>query len=60
MQADKLVHELEFCLRLWEEKGYCEFGGKTECYECGVPYLLLKLINNEVLHGEMERLKLED
>lgn len=60
MQADKLIHELEFCLKLWEEKGYCEFGGKTKCEECGTPYLLLKLINNEVLHGKMNRLSLED
>lgn len=61
--ADKpeLTGELEFCLKLWEEKGFCEFGGKTLCEECAVPYLLLKLINGEVLHGkEMKRLTLKD
>ncbi len=57
---EKLVEELKFCIDLWEKQGYCEFGGKTNCKECATPYLLLKLINGEVLHGDIERLTLED
>lgn len=55
------IEELEFCLSLWEEKGFCRFGGKTNCIECGTPYILLKLVNGEALHGkEMKRLSLQD
>ena len=57
---EKLLGELEFCMKFWEEKGFCEFGGCTKCEQCAVPYLLLKLINGEILHGKMERLTLED
>jgi len=57
---DKLIHELEFCVDLWEKQGYCEFGEHTNCKECATPYLLLKLITGEVLHGKMERLSLQD
>lgn len=60
MSEHKLVEELEFCLKLWEEKGHCEFGGHTKCEQCGTPYLLLKLIDGEVLHGKMKRLTLDD
>lgn len=56
----KLTEELEFCLRLWKEKGSCQFGGHTNCSECAAPYILLKLINGEVLHGDMKRLTLND
>ncbi len=56
----KLVEELEFCLDIWEKKGYCKFGGHTNCEECGTPYILLKLINGEVLHGDIDRLDLND
>ena len=47
-------------LKLWEKRGYCEFGGYTNCKECATPYLLLKLIGEEILHGKMKRLTLED
>ena len=57
---EKFVEELEFCLKLWEKQGHCEFGGYTKCEQCATPYLLLKLINGELLHGKMERLKLAD
>jgi hypothetical protein len=56
----KHIEELEFCLKLWEDKGECTFGGKTKCEECAVPYLLLKYITGEVLHGNIERLTLEN
>ncbi|MFA5755021.1 MAG: hypothetical protein WC909_01485 [Candidatus Paceibacterota bacterium] len=57
----KIKEELNFCLKLWEKQGYCNFGGKTKCEECAVPYLLYKLITGEVLHDEkMKRLALED
>ncbi len=58
--TEKLVEELRFCIDLWEKQGRCEFGGNTKCSDCGTPYLLLKLINGEVLHGKIERLTLED
>jgi hypothetical protein len=54
------VHELEFCLSLWEKKGHCGFGGHTKCEQCAAPYLLLKLSTGEVLHGDMKRLTLAD
>ena len=57
---DKYVEELKFCISLWEKQGHCEFGGHTECPQCAAPYLLLKLINGEVLHGDMERLTLDE
>ncbi len=57
---EELIKELKFCLELWEKQGFCEFGNKTICKECGTPYLLLKLVNKEVLHGKMKRLSLED
>ena len=56
----KHIDELEFCLKLWENEGGCTFGGKTKCEECAVPYLLLKYISNEVLHGNIKRLTLEE
>ena len=57
---EELVKELEFCLKLWQEQGFCKFGGYTKCEQCACPYLLLKLISGEVLHGDMQRLTLED
>jgi len=57
---NNLIEELELCLKLWREKGFCEFGGYTKCEQCATPYLLLKLINGEVLHGKMKRLGLEE
>lgn len=55
-----LREELNFCLKLWKEQGYCEFGGHTECEQCAAPYLLWKLLTGEVLHGKMKRLTRED
>jgi hypothetical protein len=61
MDKKQLIYELEFCLKLWGEKGYCKFGKLTKCEQCAAPYLLLKLINNEIIHGdEVKRLTLED
>ncbi len=60
LSKEQLKGELDFCLRLWEKQAGCKFGGGTRCDECAVPYLLLKLINGEVLHGEMKRLTLDD
>lgn len=56
----KFVEELEFCLKLWEKQGYCEFGGYTKCEQCAAPYLLYKLITGKVLHGKMKRLSLNE
>lgn len=61
LDNNELIHEIEFCLKLWGEKGGCAFGRKTECEKCGAPYVLWKLISGEVLHGEkMKRLTLGD
>jgi len=58
---EKLKEELNFCLKLWEEQGHCNFGGTTKCEHCASPYLLYKLISNKVLHDEkMTRLSLEE
>ena len=59
-RSNKIYEELKFCMDLWEKQGYCQFGGHTKCEQCGTPYLLLKLINGEVIHGDMKRLTLED
>ena len=55
------MHELDFCLDLWEEKWGCEFWWETKCDQCATPYLLLKLLTWEVLHEkEITRLSKED
>jgi len=60
MEKQQYIEELKFCLDLWEKHGGCQFGGKTKCEECAVPYILLKFISGEILHGDMKRLTLED
>jgi len=60
MNKNKYIEELEFCLKLWETKNGCTFGGQTKCQNCAVPYLLLKFISGEILHGNMQRLSLDD
>jgi hypothetical protein len=61
MEKEPLLEELKFCIKLWKEKGGCKFGGSTRCKQCGTPYLLLKLISGEILHGEnIKRLTLEN
>ena len=57
----KELEELNLCINLWRENGGCEFGGKTKCENCAAPYVLLKLINGEILHDEnTNRLSLKD
>ncbi len=58
--ASQLKDELSFCLKLWKEKGGCTFGGETRCEQCAAPYLLLKMLTGEVLHGDIKRLTLEE
>jgi len=61
MKKEDLIKELEFCLKLWEERGFCKFGKLTKCDECASPYLLLKLISGEIIHGDnINRLTLND
>ena len=61
MNKEDLLKELEFCLRLWEEKGGCAFGRFTKCEDCAAPYLLLKFISGEIIHGkDSKRLSLEE
>ncbi len=56
----RLITELAFCLELWQKNGGCTFGGCTLCDQCAVPYLLLKLINGKIFHGDMKRLTIDD
>lgn len=60
MESKKYVEELKFCINLWETEGGCTFGGGTKCESCAVPYLLLKFISGEVIHGDVSRLSLND
>lgn len=57
---DILVKELGFCLKIWDKKWWCTFWWWTKCHQCATPYLLLKLINWEVLHWDIQRLSLEE
>lgn len=59
-EKENLIHELRFCLDLRERESGCTFGGGTRCEECAVPYLLLKFLTGEVLHGDIQRLSLTD
>jgi len=56
----EFINELALCLELWEKHGGFSFGGFTRCNQCAVPYLLLKLINGQVLHGDMKRLTIDE
>ncbi|NPE27038.1 hypothetical protein HNV12_03485 [Methanococcoides sp. SA1] len=60
MKKEKYKQELKFCINLWETEGHCTFGNKTKCEQCAAPYILLKFITGEVLHGDIKRLSLED
>lgn len=60
MSNSKYMEELKFCLNLWETEGGCTFGGGNKCEVCAVPYLLLKFISGEVIHGNVKRLTLDD
>lgn len=61
IKKEDLIKEMEFCLELWKKNGGCEFGGSTKCKDCATLYLLLKLINGEVLHGKnIKKMSLDD
>ncbi len=53
MKKEYLIEELEFCLKKWEEDGYCDFGGKRECEDCGSPYLTYKMITGKDAEEEI-------
>jgi hypothetical protein len=52
--------ELNFCLELWEKKWGCNFWWWTKCNECATPYILLKILNWEILDWDIKRLNLND
>lgn len=60
MEKQDYIDELDFCIKMWEEKGGCTFGGGNKCEDCAAPYLLLKFISGEVLHGDIKRLTFEE
>lgn len=60
MNKQDYIKELEFCIDLWKKQGGCTFGGGNKCENCAVPYLLLKFISGEVLHGDIKRLSLQE
>lgn len=53
MKKGHLIEELKFCLERWEKKGYCNFGGKRNCKDCGSPYLTYKMLTGEIIHDEL-------
>jgi len=53
MTPEKLYSELNFCLKLWQEKNGCEFGGGKKCKDCATPYLLHKFISGKIIHKKM-------
>jgi len=55
---EKLIEEFQFCLDLWQKQGHCTFGISTKCETCASPYLLYKLISNDIVHEK--RLSLEE
>lgn len=57
---EKFLGELDFCLKLREMEWGCTFWWGNKCEQCAVPYLLLKFINWEVLHWNIQRLTLDD
>jgi len=59
MDKKLLLDEFEKCISLWEKKGYCGFGGQTNCEECASLYLLYKMLTGEQLHvNSMTKLSL--
>lgn len=61
MEKKELIGELEHCLKEWKDKGYCTFGKRNNCEQCAAPYLVLKMISREIIHGDDQpRLNLED
>ncbi|MCK4264945.1 hypothetical protein KAW80_01150 [Candidatus Babeliales bacterium] len=61
ISKDRLKEELDFCIKTWGKQGFCSFGGHTKCEECATPYLMYKLLTNNLLHDKnMKRLSLHD
>jgi hypothetical protein len=50
--------ELDFCIKLREEQGGCDFGKWTKCEQCASISVLWKLYSGEVLDGQ--KLSLEE
>ncbi|MFA5247281.1 MAG: hypothetical protein WC408_05315 [Candidatus Micrarchaeia archaeon] len=55
LSKERIKHELDFCLELWEKQGHCGFGGKTNCEECAAPYLCYKLLTGKALHDKGQK-----
>ena len=60
MDVDDFHKEMEHCLNMWDTRGSCALGGGTRCEDCGAPYLLLKFITGEIIHGDVKRLSLAE
>ena len=58
---EEFKEELESCLKLWEEQRNCSLGGKTECSNCAIFYLLYLIITKKMEgDAKKQRLSLED
>jgi len=55
---EDIKKEIDFCIKLREEEGWCSFGKSTRCEQCATISVLRKLYNWEVLDGQ--KLSLEE
>ena len=54
---EDIKKEIDFCMKLWEEQGWCSFGKSTKCEDCAALSILRKLHTWEVLDGQKLGLK---
>ena len=55
---EEIKKELDFCIKLREEQGGCNFGKGTKCEQCAAISVLWKLYAGEVLDNQ--KLSLEE
>lgn len=49
---EDIKKEIDFCIKLREEQGGCNFGKWTKCEQCSALSVLRKLYSWEVLDGQ--------
>jgi hypothetical protein len=52
LTKEDIKKELDFCMKLREEQGGCNFNGWTKCEQCAAMSVLRKLYSGEVLDGQ--------
>ena len=60
MDKNDLIEEIKFCLDLWHKQQHCAFGKKTNCHECGSPYLLYKMITQKHISKKLSLKEWQD